>query len=784
MIRSGHLLLAPIFAAAIALQAASAAEVRVGNRDELARALDQATPGTTILVAPGNYRGGLSLAKLRGTMDQPIVIAGVDPARPPVIEGGGSGLHLSSPEYLELRNLVFDGASGNGLNIDDAGSTDAPAHHVVLRSIVVRNVGPQGNRDGIKLSGVNDFRLEDCRVERWGSGGSAVDMVGCHGGVVKGCRFLKAGGDSANGVQAKGGSSEIVIQHCRFENAGGRAVNAGGSTGLPYFRPRDANFEAKNITVEDCEFIGGSAAVAFVGVDGALVQHNTVYRPRPWAIRILQETTDPRFVACCNGRFVNNVVVFRSDEVREIVNIGVKTAPETFEFKGNVWHCLDRPADTRRLVRLPAAEAEGSYGKDPQLKDPEKGDVSIPGGKPQDAGVRPAGRPPEARHGQFPLVPPRRVPLLPLPEGGRTVRVSDAQELAAAVANARDGDLILLSDGTYRAGRFLELDNVKNVSIRGASSDPAKVVLQGRGFEVVNRGDDILRIAGCENVTVAYLTFADCHAYGLKVEAEHSPKNIHVYHCHFLNCGTRGLKGSTAQRTVAAGGSVRFCHFENTKVPPGQWQFGGNYISAIDMMALEDWTFSDNAFVNIKGHSGGGRAAIFLWVRSRRLVVERNRILNCDRGIAFGNPSGSSNYMEGMLHVYDSICRNNCIVAGPDAGIELAWVDGVKVYNNTVWRQDPKGRGIRSIEKIHNVHIANNLVRGALLLTGVETARNNLVGPLEGLFVDPAAGDLRLAASATAAIGKGLAVAEVRDDFGGVPRGPSTDIGAVQYVAP
>ena len=33
-----------------------------------------------------------------------------------------------------------------------------------------------------------------------------------------------------------------------------------------------------------------------------------------------------------------------------------------------------------------------------------------------------------------------------------------------------------------------------------------------------------MRIASCENITVANLTFADCHAYGLKVEAEHSPK--------------------------------------------------------------------------------------------------------------------------------------------------------------------------------------------------------------------------------------------------------------------
>jgi hypothetical protein len=392
--------------------------------------------------------------------------------------------------------------------------------------------------------------------------------------------------------------------------------------------------------------------------------------------------------------------------------------------------------------------------------------------------------------GDAPLSPPadlprvarRNVPALTMRDSGRRIPVSTAEELAAAVESAQDGDMILLADGTYRVGRFLHLDNVKHVSIRGASGDPAKVVLLGKGFDVVGRGDDILRISHCENVIIADLTFADCHAYGLKVEAEYSPKNIHVYHCHFLNIGTRGLKGSTARRSVASGGSVRYCHFENNKIPPGDWQFGGNYISAIDMMSLEDWTISDNTFVNIKGHSGGGRAAIFVWVRSRRVVVERNHILNCDRGIALGNPSGSSNYMEGMLHVYDSICRNNFIVAGPDAGIELAWVDGVKIYHNSVWRQNVQGRGIRSIEKIHQVDIANNLVRGALTLAGGETSRNNLIGPLEGYFVDPVAGNLRLREGKDEVVDRGLRLTEVIDDIDARRRDERPDIGAAEYT--
>jgi hypothetical protein len=212
--------------------ASEAATVTVTDTEQLRRALAQAAPGTTVRIAPGTYRGGVSAQGLRGEPVKPIILAAADPERPPVFEGGNSGLHLSDPAYVELHDLVVAGVRGNGLNLDDGGSYDSPAHHVVLRGLVVRDIGPEGNRDGIKLSGVDDFRVEGCTVERWGSGGSGIDMVGCHRGTITGCTFRH--GDSAgdSGVQAKGGSAEILVRRCRFEHAGQRAVNLGGSTGL------------------------------------------------------------------------------------------------------------------------------------------------------------------------------------------------------------------------------------------------------------------------------------------------------------------------------------------------------------------------------------------------------------------------------------------------------------------------------------------------------------------------------------------------------------------------
>ena len=111
-------------------------------------------------------------------------------------------------------------------------------------------------------------------------------------------------------------------------------------------------------------------------------------RPRRWVVRILQETTEPQFVPCRNGRFVNNVIAFRSEECRQVINIGPNTSPETFEFAGNVWHCIDRPADARRLVQLPVTEIKGDYGAAPAFQDAERGDLRLKDRAPDSPGTR------------------------------------------------------------------------------------------------------------------------------------------------------------------------------------------------------------------------------------------------------------------------------------------------------------------------------------------------------------------------------------------------------------
>lgn len=367
--------------AALVLLVRSDNSVLVSTREQLIAAAQKAIPGTTILIAPGEYRGGIHLVNITGTRHSPIVIAAADKTNPPVFVGGGSTIQISDASFLELRDIVIKGASGNGLNIDDGGSPETPTHHITLRNIRVSDL-PPGNHDGIKLSGLDDFKVENCTVERWG--GSAIDMVGCHRGFINGGKFLN-GGDS--GVQMKGGTSDVTVQKCRFKNVAQRAINIGGSTGREYFRPvlttikTGERYEAKQITVEGCTFIGGVSPIAFVGVDGAIVRFNTIYHPLRWAIRILQETATDDFLPCRNGRFESNLVVFRSDQwFSGGVNIGGGTSPQTFQFKKNFWFCSNRPE--RSKPTLPTTEIDGVYGQDPMLIDPTKGDLGVKPGSP------------------------------------------------------------------------------------------------------------------------------------------------------------------------------------------------------------------------------------------------------------------------------------------------------------------------------------------------------------------------------------------------------------------
>ncbi|HEY3395391.1 MAG TPA: right-handed parallel beta-helix repeat-containing protein [Lacipirellulaceae bacterium] len=348
----------------VAGRSASAVDRTVGNTSQFSAALAAASPGDRILLQPGVYAGGHFRANLRQ-----VTIRSVDPANRAIIDGGANALQLSDAQQVTIEHLEFRNQTGNGLNIDDGGPDATPSTDITLRNIVVRDIVTPGNYDGIKLSGVDRFLIEGVQVRNWGTGGSAVDMVGCHHGLIQNSLFAHTNtANEGTTLQPKGGSKDITFRANRIELPpdAGRAVQAGGSTGPAFFRfiDGDSDYEADEVVAEGNVIIGGSSAFSWVNIDGGVFHHNFVHRPYRWVARILNENQGNDIIDTRNGQLHDNRIVYNdtSSELSTAVNVGAETLPATYLFARNRWLNIANPNPAGSTPSLPTAEQGGVYG--------------------------------------------------------------------------------------------------------------------------------------------------------------------------------------------------------------------------------------------------------------------------------------------------------------------------------------------------------------------------------------------------------------------------------------
>jgi len=364
------------------------------------------------------------------------------------------------------------------------------------------------------------------------------------------------------------------------------------------------------------------------------------------------------------------------------------------------------------------------------------------------------------------------------PRARAAVVVSDVDGLVSAVSQAAQGGdtEILLADGTYTLDNMLWVE-ANGLTVRSQSGDRDAVIIQGQGM--TGGVSHIFNVAGTDfTVRDMTLRLVANHA----VQLQPSATGATIQNLVIQDTGEQMIKGSWDSNdpdTAADNGRVEGCLFQYTAGIGPQYYIGG-----IDVHRARNWVVRSNTFMYIRSPEEDlAEYAIHFWSNAENTLVERNTIINCDRGIGFG--LGDRGHQGGII-------RNNAIYhdgsdGHHDVGICLESAQDAQVYNNTIYlRHDyPNAIEYRYAETT-GLYIANNLTNRAITSRdgGSATVTTNVTDAQEGWFRNLEAADLYPAYAVPEVVDRGLAIEGLVDDHDGRdrPQGAGYDIGAYEYV--
>ena len=397
---------------------------------------------------------------------------------------------------------------------------------------------------------------------------------------------------------------------------------------------------------------------------------------------------------------------------------------------------------------------------------------------------------------------------------GRVLVDGSETTLRQVVSDASSGDTILLADGTYTfeeapSGSYTGLYfTTGGISLRGASGDASTVILDSGYAD--HGGSTAAITVDAPNTVLADFTVKSSifHLIHLQSNADGSV----VHNVHLIDGGQQFLKASGTEIDDVEVSCSQFVMTSEGR--DNVWGYGDVdggttcYTGGIDTHDSRDWWVHDSYFDGIycnpdgverpahdkkadergnQTYTGGlAEHAIHMWdaADGHGHVIERNRIVNCARGIGLGMAD----------EVYDTIIRNNMVFsehpgsAEHDVGINVERAHDTLVANNTVFfaAADAYPNAIEyRWSSTANLEVRNNLTnRLVRMRDGADagtTASNNVEDADASWFEDVATGDLHLSSCDLAeVVGQGMALPSVSDDIDQDPRADANDIGADQ----
>lgn len=358
------------------------------------------------------------------------------------------------------------------------------------------------------------------------------------------------------------------------------------------------------------------------------------------------------------------------------------------------------------------------------------------------------------------------------------VVVSDVAGLVNAVNQAAQGGdkEILLADGTYTLNNMLWVE-ASGLTVRSQSGDRDAVIIQGEGM--TGNVSHIFNVAGTD-FTARDMTLRLVANHAIQLQP--SATGASILNLVIQDTGEQMIKGSwdSSNPDIAAdNGHVEGCLFQYTAGIGPQYYIGG-----MDVHRARNWVVRSNTFMYIRSPEEDlAEFAIHFWSNAENTLVERNTIINCDRGIGFG--LGDRGHVGGII-------RNNMIYhdgseGRNDVGISLDSTQDAQVYNNTIYLAHDYPNAIEyRFAATTGVYIANNLTNRAITARDDASGdvSNNLTNAQDAWFRDLAAGDLHMAYAVPELVDRALAIEGLVDDHDGQarPQGAGYDIGADEYL--
>lgn len=341
---------------------------------------------------------------------------------------------------------------------------------------------------------------------------------------------------------------------------------------------------------------------------------------------------------------------------------------------------------------------------------------------------------------------------------------------------------ILVANGTYLLGGTYFRITSPGVIVRSASGNRDMVILDGEYLTT-----EIFQIVA-NNVTIRDLSLKRAQDHPIHIMGSESNNTIGtvIHNVRIIDPGQQAIKvnsnfGHTVDQGIISNSLLELTDTGRSYV----WTRNGScYTGGIDAHQATGWIVRDNTIKGFWCAEGLSEHGIHFWSGSTNTLVERNLIVDCDRGIGFG--LGASPH-------YNGIIRNNMIYhplnhGYSDVGISLESASNAKVFNNTIYLNHNYPNAIEyRFSASRGISIINNLTNRQISMRDGGTASliSNKTNVLASSFVNPGIGDLHLTGNISGIVDAGIAIPGLDNDIdlGVRPYGGGFDIGADEYGA-